>query len=244
MEPLPIKIQPDNLKDTLVEYHFQSDTPAEVLPGMVYQSLKDSYKLVARESRAWQIAPQNFFQVESNDGMQLASDLVKIHIRQDSIIFNIANQYPRWAKFSESIFNVLEKLFDEGHFKHLTRIGLRYISEYPDMEIFEVMKTKPEVPLPGGVQRNMTFRTEVNYQGCDVVLSIASKIPSKVSPPASEPNFFSLVDVIASKLFNSNPIVNIAKMKEETNLLHQIQKEFFFGILKKDYIATLQPEYK
>ncbi len=243
MELLPIKIQPDNLKDTLVEFHFQSDTPAEVLPGLVYQSLKDSYKVVARESRAWQVAPKNFFQVETHDGMQLTSDFVKIHIRQDSIIFNIANRYPRWAKFSESIFKVLERLFDDGHFKHLTRIGLRYISEYPDMEIFEVMKTKPEVSLPGGVQQNMTFRSEVNYKGCDIVLSIANKIPSRVNS-ASELTYFSLVDVIASKLFNTKPIVNTTTMKEETNLLHQIQKEFFFGILKEDYIATLQPEYQ
>ncbi len=244
MELLPVKIQPDNLKDTVVEFHFQSDIPEEVLPGLVYQGLKNSFKIIPRATKSmpWNLGPQNFFQIETHDGMQLTDDCVKIHLRSDSIIFNILGNYPGWSKFSACIYDVLAKLFQVGYLKAVQRVGIRYISEYPGISIFEVMKGHPDVFLPGGIRQNTTYRTEVNYKDCEVVLSIANRVPNKTKQE-SELTYFSIIDVIVSKFYNKNPISDLNELKEKTDFLHQVEKEFFFGILTKEYLASLSPEY-
>lgn len=243
MEQLPVKIQPDNLKDTLVEYHFQSEVPGEALAGLVYQELKDSFKIVPRASRAWQIDPQNLFKVDTHDGLLLTDDCIKIHLKNESIIFNTVGKYPGWSKFSSCIYEVMGRLFQADFLKSIQRVGMRYISEYPEMSIFEVMKGSPVVSIPGGDGQNSTYRTEVKYEGCEVTLSIADKVPAKTNT-ASELTYFSLVDIIVAKLFHSQPISGIETIKTETNLVHRVEKLFFFGILTDEFIASLNPEYQ
>lgn len=243
MEQLPVKIEPDNLKDTLVEYHFQSDIPVEALAGVVYQELKDGFKIVPRASRAWQIDPQNLFKVDTHEGLVLKDDRIKIHIKSESILFNTIGKYPGWTQFSNSIYEVVEKLFRAGHLKSIQRVGIRYISEYPQMSIFEVMKGSPSITIPGGDRKNSTYRTEVNYEGCEVVLSIADKVPARTGTSA-DLTYFSLIDIIVAKLFHSKPITAIDNLKEETNQVHRVEKQFFFGILTDEYIASLKPTYQ
>ncbi|MEZ4960432.1 MAG: TIGR04255 family protein [Saprospiraceae bacterium] len=243
MEQLPVKIEPDNLKDTLVEYHFQSDIPVEALAGLVYQELKEDFKIVPRASRAWQIDPQNLFKVDTHDGLLLTDDCIKIHLKSESILFNTVGKYPRWTQFSSCIYKVIEELFQAGFLKSIQRVGMRYISEYPEMSIFGVMKGSPSVLIPGGDRQNSTYRTEVNFEGCEVVLSIADKVPAKTNTSA-ELTYFSLIDIIVAKLFHSKPITAIENLKAETNQVHRVEKQFFFGILTDEYIASLNPEYQ
>ncbi|MBK9013580.1 MAG: TIGR04255 family protein [Saprospiraceae bacterium] len=154
---LPFKIEPDNLKDTIVEFHYQSEVPHEVLPGLVFELLKGSFKIVPRPTSPWQLDPANFLKLETQDGMLLTDDLAKIHLRKESIIFNTVGSYPGWEQYSNCIFDTMTRLYNAGFVQKVLRIGVRYISEFAGQSIFDVMKGNPQIALPGTTSKNTTL---------------------------------------------------------------------------------------
>ena len=242
MELLPGKITPDNLKDTIVEYRFLSDTPVEVLSGLVYTELKDSFQLLPRlsSSAIWQLDPQRSIQLGAQEGIQFVNDHVKIQLGDHLLVFNSLDKYPGWKRYFNCIEGVIKNLFEKYLIKSVSRIGLRYISEYPEMSVFDVMKERPVLSLPHGRGQNITYRTEIRNEHYTIVLNVADRVAKQGAIP--DESFFSLIDVDVFKVL-SQPQPNVEAVLNTTEYLHKIEKEVFFGILKEDYIKTLNPEY-
>lgn len=242
MERLPDKITPDNLKDTVVEYRFLSDVPYEVLPGLVYQELKDSFSVLPRPSASaiWQLDPQRSIQFGGDEGVQFINDYVKIRLSDRVLVFNLLERYPGWTSYFDCIANVMRQLFEKGMVKSISRIGLRYISEYSGMSVLEVMKERPVLSLPQGEGQNITYRTEIRKEDYTIVLNVADRV-TKQGVILHE-SFFSLIDIDVFKEF-SHTLPDVETVLSVTDHLHKIEKEVFFGILREDYIQSLNPEY-
>ncbi|MBK9013581.1 MAG: hypothetical protein IPM82_05575 [Saprospiraceae bacterium] len=53
------------------------------------------------------------------------------------------------------------------------------------------------------------------------------------------------MDIITYKIFpKKSPITAMDGLKSETELLHEVEKAFFFNVLKPEYLATLNPQYQ
>lgn len=242
MARLPDKITPDNLKDTVVEYRFLSDLPYEILPGLVYQELKDSFSVLHRPNTQaiWQFDPQRSIQFGGVEGVQLFSEYVNIRIADRLLIFNLMEKYPGWTSYFRCVGDVVKNLFEKRLVKSVSRIGLRYISEYPGMSVLEVMKERPVLSLPQGEGQNITYRTEIRTEDYTIVLNVADRVAKQdVVLPES---FFSLIDIDVFKVF-APPLPDTETVLCVTDQLHKIEKEVFFGLLNDDYIQTLNPEY-
>lgn len=242
MERLPDKITPDNLKDTVVEFRFLSDTPHEVLAGLVYQEIRNSFTVLPRPAAPaiWQLDPQRSIQFGGDESVQFINDNVKIQLADRLLVFNSLDKYPGWKPYFRCVGDVMKNLFEKGLVKSISRIGLRYISEYPEMSVFEVMKERPVLSLPHGEGQNITYRTEIRKADYTIVLNVADRV-TRQGPVPSE-SFFSLIDIDVFKAFN-HPLPNVEMVLNTTDDLHKIEKQVFFGILKEDYIKTLNPEY-
>ncbi len=241
MEKLPAKITPDNLKDAMVEFHYLSDIPQEIIAGQVYQILQDKFKIMPRQLNAWQLGREEPLRIEMS-GLHLTDGCVKIQLSEQSILFNIIQGYPGWTEMSGCVFEVMERLLVSGCFKAVVRIGIRYISEYPGMSIFEVLQSAPALALPFGKGHNTTYRTEISYENCSVLLTLADQMEKK-EIPASDLTSFSLVDIVVFQPFRDEPVSNLKRLSETTNRLHDIEKKMFFGILNPAFIHSLQPEF-
>ena len=217
--------------------------PHEVLPGVIFRELEGTFTLLPRPSAAaiWQLDPQRSIQFGGNESVQFVNESVKIQLADRSLVFNSLDIYPGWRQYSKCINDVLDNLFKKGVLKSISRIGIRYISEYPSMSIFEVMNERPVLSLPHGEGQNITYRTEVRKDDFTIVLNVADRV-SRQGGVLSEA-FFSLIDIDVFSAF-PHPLTNPEAVLEATDNLHKIEKEVFFGILKAEYIETLNPEYK
>jgi uncharacterized protein (TIGR04255 family) len=175
-----------------------------------------------------------------DDGVQFVNEQVTIRLADRLLVFNSLEKYPGWKAYFHCISDVLKMLFEKGLVKSISRIGLRYISEYPGMSVLEVMKERPVLSLPQGVGQNITYRTEIRNEDYTIVLNVADRVTKQgVILPES---FFSLIDIDVFKEF-AHPLPDVETVLSVTDHLHKIEKEVFFGILKEDYIQSLNPEY-
>ena len=116
---------------------------------------------------------------------------------------------------------------------------LRYISEYED-NILENVKIK------------VTPNTESEYKPLDIILtreeesarvyiSISGK-RERISEPNQEKRISSLFDV---NVFDKLPCdAGLNEVLSSLNKIHLMEKKAFFGMLKEDYIKSLNPVYE
>src|SRR5687767_12659912 len=135
---LPSKITPDRIRDSIVQVFFKTEIPFEPLVGYVFSSLAElgfSYTNQEPESefkkqRNTAIAPiiplQHFF---SNEEVKIL-----LHPNQ-SLIFNNIGQYIGWRSYSQVIQGALQSLVDNQVITEFGRVGVRYISEYPNIDM-------------------------------------------------------------------------------------------------------------
>ena len=239
----PVKITPDSLKDTIVAFNFLSDLPPEVLPGFLYQVLpKDfTYLQQAPSVGSIKVDTLNSIQLGVSKSIQFANETLTVQLNKNMLIFNLVDEYLGWEKYSKCFFDIIQMLFDNKCLKSIKRIGVRYISEYPNKSLSDILKEKPSIKTPYGDGMNITHRVEVRKDNYSIVLSLADKI-MKPNSSESENEYSSLIDIDVFKLFSS-PILGFEEVKRLTSEFHGIEKDVFFSILKKEFIESLNPVY-
>ncbi len=238
----PRKITPDNLKDALVVFKIVSDAPDEALPGLFYSLLKSNFREIPRESNPdfWSFGGSDGVHFEKREIVQFTSGNVKIQVIDNVLSFNLIGPYPGWNAYFPCIKEVLKHGFEAGYIQGVERIGLRYISELAGLSIFSSLKQPLVFLFPGGEGLNNTFKSELFGTDYTVVLNLADNIVRRSVELGAEN--FSLVDVDVFHQYSS-PLQNIDLVLAETNRLHIIEKDVFFGILAPKFVQSRQPEY-
>jgi uncharacterized protein (TIGR04255 family) len=117
------------------------------------------------------------------------------------------------------------------------RLGLRYVNffafdVFPNLEL-EVhahgkQMNAPELNLVCGLKKEQAF----------VRLAIGNNAMAKI---ADEPRYGSVLDIDVS--FNSEEFTLFDGIIDRLNDAHLIAKQIFFGLLKQEFLNTLEPEY-
>lgn len=238
---IPKKIDDQSLKDAVVEFRFISDLPVHILWGILFQALPEGFTLTPSVKQPVFFAlgedARLGFQPHSNIYLY---DTVRLQITENALIFNIVGPYTGWSPFFSVIQKTLHALTGPGKIKAYSRIGLRYISEFHNINIFEKISTNCNLELPNwGGQRNTVFKTEIWNPDNTVVINLANKV---IRDPARPEQFFSLIDIDVFRNFDSpeqNPDILIGL----TNSLHDLEKETFFGLLTDEFLVSLNPQY-
>ncbi len=250
--PLPKKISPDRIREAIVQVYFHAETPFEPLIGYFYavlsefgfsytnrpvtpkhflpagtQGLPNSFDII--------VAPQYFF----------FNDYIRIQVQNEgTLTFNSMNNYPGWSTYFAQIQQVLRVLLERKTVKSFHRVGVRYISEFPNIDILEKVNFKVE--LEGLTEPMLTgnFRVEWTKDPCRYVVNLASKLPITpiVVVTEEKTKFTSLIDidVIRQNFVEDNPDRLFALIDQ----VHQNEKEQFYQLLKPEFLETLNPEYE
>lgn len=247
---LPKKINPDNIREAVVEVKYISNLPFEVLIGIFYTSLSNDYKYTNRPIQR----PINKSAFGNSLGQGLTIQIgtgqflfynqkITILINPNSVVFACLNEYLGWENYRQEIEKALNILQSTGQIRSWVRAGLRYLSEYPDKELKECINFNFSFGLPKIQSETTAFRSEFLYNGFKVVLNLNNKLPSikRDSTKQSEIVYTSIVDidVIAENI----KIQNVSELIKVIDDCHQNEKEIYFTMLLEEYLSSLNPQY-
>ena len=123
--------------------------------------------------------------------------------------------------------------------KDFNRVQIRYISEYQDIDIIDYINGNICI----GDETNRFRSQEIKLNRIDgntkIFVSLVNK--TKRRTPKGEEYSASLFDVNIYESFESSD--SIEMVISLLDKIHMVEKETFFGLLKKDFIQSLNPEY-
>jgi uncharacterized protein (TIGR04255 family) len=234
---IPNKIVPERLKDTIVEIRFKSETPFEYRLGLCHQVLKslDVFPVSPFNAHSIELDPTNFLTLDYPKNL-FEDGTIRLRITDDRLIFNTNGIYCGWQIFGQSIQNIVKKLFSEGLLGEFYWVGLRYVSEFEKIHVFEKLIWDFQYDWQGAKSVNTSFRTEWLDESDHVIVNL-------VNNAQRENDFYSLMDIdinYAIRLQSSTPIETLF---EHIERLHDKEKTVFFGLMKPDFLESLNPIY-
>jgi uncharacterized protein (TIGR04255 family) len=124
-----------------------------------------------------------------------------------------------------------------------TRVGFRYISEYPEKELKDCVKFNFTFGLPDIQSKTTAFRSEFDYKGSKAILNLSNKVPVIIK------NTFNQVEIIPTSITDIDVITEVLKLTSLEDLLkviedcHAKEKELYFRIINDEFLKSLNPQY-
>lgn len=242
---LPKRIEPNRIKDSLVEVRFTSKLPYEIYLGLIYKSLEVNYKYTNRPQNPQKtinlpIDGDREIKLSLGSGSSLFyNDFIKFEIQRGAIIFNCFDKYVSWEIYKDEIIKVLRHLHNSNVVELYNRIGVRYISEYQDLDIKDITKFEFTFGLPEVSSDNYSFKAEYIRYESRIIISLTSRLPVVTSDAQKKIVTAIDIDVIKEK-FDTSDLDNLIQVLEDA---HEVEKMTFFSLLKDDFLQSLNPEY-
>jgi uncharacterized protein (TIGR04255 family) len=247
---IPIKISPDRIKDAFVEVKYTSKVPFEVAVGMFYKSLDETYTYTNRSIGKQQLPSAFPLNLSERLEIQIGSrplfynDKIKIELQPNSIIFNCLNDYISWDIYKLEIEKVITQLEKADVFETYKRVGVRYISEYPNIDLTDCVKFSFTFGMPNIVSDTYSFHSEFKQDSFRIILKLNNKLPV-LSPKSSSAQ----LDVTPISTIDIDVIMENLKIHSNKELLeciektHLKEKEVFFNLLNEKFLDSLNPIY-
>lgn len=242
---LPIKISPDHIKQSIVEISYESDIPYEILLGIIFQSLDKSYNYTSYPLQSNEVLKNEIY---LNIGVQnlFFTSKIKFQIYPHSILFNCVESYIGWDEYKAEIVRALEQISIIKEINKFTRVGIRYISEYPEIEITKCTKFDFTFGIPEIKSDTYSFRSEFLWEDINVVLNLQHLVPKRTVANSQNENVIvvkpiSTIDInVISEGLQIDNLDDLLKVIERN---HSKEKEVFFNLLNTEYLASLTPVY-
>jgi len=240
-ERLPIKIDPCPIVEAILEIRFVTSESWRTLPGLLFAHIRDRYpeqkdlplaqlpEEIRRREPAFTYQP--LVQFLSRDF------LIQFGPRVVSLVTK-PNHYPGWAALQEEMTWLLTQLQKIGFISEGERIGVRYINFF-GFDIFE--KLRLDV-ITGGKRlagAELSIATVLPRPPLTARLQVVN---SAILGTGDGVRRGSVIDVdvwlrsLDFDLFQNG----LAKFGDA----HQFEKQIFFGLLKPDFLMTLNPVYE
>ncbi len=235
---LPDSITPNRIKNSILEVFLNYKEPFEILFGYFYNNVLENgnYKSI-------ELSDDNSSSEDSNNkNILFYNETIKFVFSEKSLIINCNDKYENWSSYFDEIKNVIN-FFNFEKDIVINKIGLRYISEYPNMDLRDNIKFEFKFGFPNISSNSYSFNTEFNYKEALIILTLRNQIPFNVNTNKEETINLSIIDIdVIQENINLNikEVENIYK-KIETN--HLYEKEIFFNILNENFLKSLNPQY-
>lgn len=247
---IPKKINPDSIKEAVVELKYQSDLPFELLLGLFVNAFDNTYTYTKRPVKTPSVLPgllvnqNNELVINIGNQNILYNKKISIQVLPNAFVFSCLNQYIGWNDFMPEIEKAVKQISDSNKIKIWTRVGLRYITEYKDKDLKDCLKFSFSFGLPDIQSISTVFRSEFIYNNSKVILNLQNKIPAinqqaNVKQPEIIPISIIDIDVINEPL----EISEFTAILETIEDIHNTEKEIFFKMLTDDFLKSLNPEY-
>lgn len=241
-----------NLVESIVEVRITpaADLPRALWAGLISQRVHDcGYDYV--EVPGLNIVPESEKSLELQIDKNSSESSVLLFVNRKNGIRFIINgrdvsfncekgKYPGWDSYLESVTKILAALEDARITTAYTRAMVRYISEHPDIDILEHVKLdiSTNADTTGYKPQDISLSRKTDNGNAYVMIS---GLRERISAKTDKHRFSSLFDVNVYGYPDGD--TDCDGIVATLNHLHNLEKESFFGLLKDEFIATLDPEY-
>ncbi len=236
---VPKKIFPDRLKDAIVEIHYANFLPLELIPGVIFHLLDDTYTYASAPLHLDKKVFSSYYPHTSSS--IIFNDNIKVLLRRNSFIFNFLNTYIGWDEYSKEIRKFIKAIIEARKEPiEFNRASVRYISEYPDLDLEEGFKFEFTYGMPHIQSDKFTIRSEFSQDDMLIFLNLQNSI-ELTKQDEDKSASISIVDIdVLKEDFKTSDLTELLKI---ITSVHDKQKEIFFSIIKEDFLKTLKPEY-
>lgn len=243
---IPVRLKKEPLLEAIWEIRFSSDKPsvAELLPGMLFNSLPQKYGNIVRLPAA--DIPAGIAEQDPNlryvPKIRLENGNQAVQVGEHVISLNDRRPYSGWSNFSKDILSLAAVLRHTGLIKTLERFSLKYI---------DLIELDPpadlgclNLDLKLGEHRISTkpvhVRTEIKEDDLIHIVQVVS--PAEVALPGHEKRWKGvLLDIDTIKLLSeTQPWDDLERCLDD---VHMSCKKMFFSLLKPETVERLEPEY-
>lgn len=236
---VPTHISPCPITEAIVELRFESNLPGDVIPGIIYPNFKSRYpklerlpilelpSLIRENDSKFKFSPH--YKYENEDFI--------FQIGPKSFTVICPKEYKGWSAFSPEIFSIHTDLNKLGIIEKPTRIGLRYINFFENLNIFEKIKLELRLASQPFLENKNILRTEYRVNSFDHIIQITN-VASTVDKNERKTGSSMDIDIV----FQNEPFSteDFQRIVEEA---HQIEKKIFFGIIEDSFLETFNPSY-
>lgn len=238
---LPDKIEKCPIREAIFELRFNPKVPGAAVFGVLYGGLKSAYP--SFEQLPILQLPEPLRDMDPNLMFQphyrLRGDGLLVQIGPRLISVNVLEPYIGWSHFKSKILDVLNSVNSLDLIDTVSRFGLRYTNVFSE-PILDKIKVEVVVNDEQIVNPETSMRTVFDEgEGFKTILQIAGEVD--VTPTNKPPFTGSMVDVDVS--MSQENIEFFEHMDALLEKAHETEKSRFFGLLKKDFLETLEPSY-
>ncbi len=245
---IPKKITPDNLKDTIVEFRFDSGFPLDLMPGIALTLLSPlgfTYAPIQNSNIALGMGQGQQISIglgDQNRSGFFVKESIRIQFIGNVIAFNcFEGKYLGWDNYSKTIKEVINLFTSKGFIKSFDRVAMRYISEFRTLDIlgkikgcFDLDETQAGLSL-----RNSIIRLAKEDINVKIFLTLTNRTKKRL--PDESIVEVSLFDVHVFE--NLAPNSDFKALVKSLENVHLKQKETFFETITDDFKNSLNPEY-
>lgn len=242
---LPKRITPSPIKEAVFELRFESKIPETVLCGFFYSIISKNFSgTMINELPIVQI-PSDIRNNDPNLKFQphykVAKDNYIIAFGPMSMMFSCIEPYSGWDDWSKLFFSIIEDLSNNDNIKdvNIKRLGLRYIDKI-DGNLFENTRTDFSISNLSLSAFNTQVRTEIKEEEILIILNMVNNIKQ-----LDKESFYSIFDIdcVAECDTDFRSFDKDLIKKGLLDKLHRVNKQYFFGLLKEDFLLKLNPQY-
>lgn len=238
---LPKQINPCPINQAVVEIRFNSTLPFDAIFGVVFNKLKDSYKeedrlpILQLPEAVRNQDPKLLFQPHYK--LRKEHYALQVGPRVISLAITDGN-YSTWENYYSEIQNVFEKVREIDFISNILRVGLRYINIFMD-DIWENINVSVKVINDEINSEEIFVRTVLNKGEYKINLQTGNQL--KVEENKKFVGRASIIDI--DTFIEGDDIKFFENMNSILEKSHSLEKEIFFGLLKEDFLKSLNPEY-
>lgn len=235
-------ISPDPVTNAVVELRFESAYPKVAIYGLLYNKLKDDFK--QQSSLPIMQLPEEVRLKDPNlkfkPWYQLSGQKTLLQIGPDVIAINCdcSSGYMGWDKFQPLIEKVNQSAISTGVMKTITRIGIRFISFFENINIFDQIKLKVHYEESKLTDSFTTLTTHIKKQNFTQRLVLNNSIINRCVSPQKIEKTGSIIDI---DTFTSDPMTNFDNLESFIDRGHSLGKALFFSLLEKQFLDSLNP---
>lgn len=241
---IPKRINPDYITDSIVQVLFTPVISHELFLGTFNNVFVDLFTFIPSP------VSSNDIKITEDNGVLLESIVrgyfldkskkIKVDVSAKSIVFNSFNEYVLWDNYFPIIRATIERLFSSGLISTVSRIGIRYISQFNNINLIDNLNINLTFDISKRNIEATQIRSEFIEDECRIILTLINRKNQSVGQNEVDFNN-SVIDIdviqIKNEIRDSEIVINTIDNG------HQKQKVTFFSLLKPSFLETLNPEY-
>lgn len=232
----PRKITPSPLVSSTIEIRFKTEKESNSIFKSFFVILSDKLtsientplpKEVRLKNPEFKYYPEHIF---SNDDYSLS-------FNENFIGFENISEYQLWDNYSNNFQQVLKSILSTNVIDEIERIGVRYQSQFDHEKIEDIIKVLPSMKIDEFDENFLSYVSIIETEGFEILLRLKRDITKSILDNSEEKGHLIDIDVSIERNVDQSEIF------PNIQLAHNILKKTFFGLLKDDFIKTLNPEY-